>query len=34
VRVPRWLREGSEVMVEADGKEQAVFCVRDAAPEV
>jgi UV damage endonuclease UvdE len=28
-RVPAWLRERSDVMVEADGKEQAVFGVRE-----
>ena len=33
-RVPGWLRERSDVMVEADGKERAVFGVRDAAPKV
>jgi UV DNA damage endonuclease len=27
--LPGWLREGSDVMIEADGKERAVFRVRD-----
>jgi UV DNA damage endonuclease len=29
-RVPAWLRERSDVMIEADGKERAAFGVRDA----
>jgi UV DNA damage endonuclease len=30
-RVPRWLRERSDVMIEADGKERALFRVRESA---